>query len=286
MISINIHGDNIVECERAWMLVKKAIFNENSMVSDTLPPVVSPKYVGSFNGKGEDVRVQFYPGYLRWSTNILNFVRDRGAMLREATDAIISILHSESKEKPLIAIEFCGALAAGNQAWQRCGRGYAFASAGIPYFYLTEIGGFELDSGRKEKSVRFPNPVVPFSYLTLTKRSNTPALPIFTLHPSATGQTIKEYGDCLSEIDFLDYINKSLLGGDLNSPLKNIANKTLEFVNILSDRRNDSLKRPMWGKWLSFDERKAIEFLFAQSIDWSKTAYIQALTDTVNASLT
>ena len=43
----------------------------------------------------------------------------------------------------------------------------------IPYLYVTEIGGFELDT-----AARLPNATVPFSYLTYS-HENSPMLPIY-----------------------------------------------------------------------------------------------------------
>ena len=54
-----------------------------------------------------------------------------GGVIREAPDAIISEVKF-GKEHPLLAIEYSGALAAGNQAWQRNGRAYSSGLAQDP----------------------------------------------------------------------------------------------------------------------------------------------------------
>ena len=65
------------------------------------------------------------------------------------------------------------------QAWQRSGRGYSAGMSKIPYLYVTEIGGFELDTNTRErKAARLPNATVPFSYLTYS-HENSPMLPIY-----------------------------------------------------------------------------------------------------------
>lgn len=86
-----------------------------------------------------------------------------GGVLRESADAILTRF-SDDTESPILAIEFCSALPAGNQAWQRSGRAYSMAKAGIPYLFITELGGFELSVDRKKKAARLPNPAVPYSY--------------------------------------------------------------------------------------------------------------------------
>lgn len=65
------------------------------------------------------------------------------------------------------------------QAWQRSGRGYSAGMSKIPYLYVAEIGGFELDTNTRErKAARLPNATVPFSYLTYS-HENSPMLPIY-----------------------------------------------------------------------------------------------------------
>ena len=71
------------------------------------------------------------------------------------------------------------AATAENQAWQRSGRGYSAGMSKIPYLYVAEIGGFELDTNTRErKAARLPNATVPFSYLTYS-HENSPMFPIY-----------------------------------------------------------------------------------------------------------
>jgi glycosyltransferase involved in cell wall biosynthesis len=86
-----------------------------------------------------NLRFQFFPGYgqARWNQDVLGYVKRTGGRLREAADAIITKI-TDGTEKPLAAIEFCGAIPAGNQAWQRNGRAFSFARAGIPYFFIAK----------------------------------------------------------------------------------------------------------------------------------------------------
>ena len=157
--SFHIHGDNIVECERTLRLVELALG-----ISCWPPPVptalaVCPSFLFSLRATAEPWKFTFFPGFGRWKEDILQLVRNRGGSLREAADAIITGVMSD-REEPLLAIEYCGVLPAGNQAWQRNGR------AGIPFdaldslIYVAEIGGYELDLQRTRKASRLPNPAV------------------------------------------------------------------------------------------------------------------------------
>jgi hypothetical protein len=115
-------------------------------VLDVAGPILSvtcPVYIVTL--PDSELQFQFLPGYgeRRWNQDVLGFVKRAGGRLREAADAIITRI-KDGSESAVAAIEFCGALPAGNQAWQRQGRAFSFAHAGIPYFYVAELGGFEL----------------------------------------------------------------------------------------------------------------------------------------------
>ena len=108
---LNIHGDNIVECERAFKLCKKALnITTFSIAKDST--VFCPSYNAST--ETDDYIFTFFPGYGRWNKDILSLLHTEKDSLREAPDVVITEI-----EKPLLAIEYCGALPAGNQAWQR-----------------------------------------------------------------------------------------------------------------------------------------------------------------------
>ena len=116
----NIHGDNIVECERAFRLCKKALnIEEFEIIKET--SIFCPTFHAAT--KTDDFIFTFFPGYGRWNFNILRLIQNTQKSLREAPDVLITEVEN-GKETPLVAIEYCGALAAGNQAWQRSGRGY------------------------------------------------------------------------------------------------------------------------------------------------------------------
>ena len=118
---LNIHGDNIVECERAFKLCKKALGIKTSSIAKE-STVFCPAYNAST--EIDDYFFTFFPGYGRWNKDILSLLHTEKDSLREAPDVLITEIEKEI-EKPLLAIEYCGALPAGNQAWQRSGRGYS-----------------------------------------------------------------------------------------------------------------------------------------------------------------
>lgn len=282
MLNIRIHGDNIVECERAWGFLKSALFGSKTIKCKPFGSAVSPKYEIKRRFK-----VQFFPGFGRWNPNILDYIKERGALLRETPDAIICILVKDNSgkemEMPVLAIEFCGALHAGNQAWQRCGRGYSFAKAGIPYLYITDIGSYELDLKRREKAMRLPNPVVPFAYITLNLNSLVPSLPIFLRSTTAKPVDIKIFTACFGKEEITTFIKHVIYQKDLSNVVDSIVSKTLKFVNALSHtrKRADTYRKPTWEEWYSCIKagEDAIEFICNEGMVWSKTAYIKNLTN-------
>jgi hypothetical protein len=225
-----------------------------------------------------DYHVRLFPGYGRWSFNIQEYLRSVGAPLREATDAVITELVLDAEGKPqeerlLLAIEFCGALPAGNNAWQRCGRAVAAALAKIPYLYYAELGGFELDADRKKKAPRLPNPLVPFGYLNLGRLTGTPILPCFTPSPSITKEYRELYKDCFGETEAVEFIRQLFTGGDIIPPRKAIELKAARGLEILSGARKkkDSLTGKEWVEISEADTNQAaIQMLIKRAMPWAK----------------
>ncbi|GMO25500.1 MAG: hypothetical protein Pg6A_12840 [Termitinemataceae bacterium] len=153
---IRIHGDNIVECERTLNLISRAYNTQAEVCSESI-------YLPTFNlhtNPDTETTVELFGGHDRWGININNELSKYGAPLREAADSYVTLL-TDKTEELLFAVEYCGALPAGNNAWQRSGRAANCAEIGIPYLYFAEIGGVELNSEREIKAPRFPNPIVP-----------------------------------------------------------------------------------------------------------------------------
>ena len=152
-LKFNIHGDNIVECDRILDYIRAALDVHPDEVTGPTDSVTCPIY--TMEHDGQCLTFQHLPGYgeHRWNQDILSFIKHSGGRLREAADAILTSV-VDGAETPLVAIEFCSALPAGNQAWQRHGRALSFSYARIPYFFVAELGGFELDAERKKEGVK------------------------------------------------------------------------------------------------------------------------------------
>ncbi len=283
-MQFNIHGDNIVECIRAFDYIVTGL---DDLVKEITGPIISitcPIYVAQLENCS--LAFQFFPGYgeQRWNQDILEFVKCSGGRLREAADAIVTRVEN-GVEHPVAAIEFCGALPAGNQAWQRQGRAFSFAHAGIPFFYVAELGGFELTANRERKAERMPNPAIPFSFLAMTQYQGSVCLPVYEANSGATGDTIERYGPIFGKSEFLKFLKLTVLGSATEPVATQLGYKCVALVELLanSKRRQDGLTGDQWKAAYEavLAGQSLPDFLTKNArLAWSKTAYIDALTDT------
>lgn len=283
----HIHGDNIVECERTFDLIIQALSNQLLSITGPNGSPVCPEFQIHIQNKKTPLHFTFYPGFGRWNEDILQSIRERGGNLREAADVIITGVTSQSEE-PLIAIEFCGALPAGNQAWQRSGRALSFGMSKVPYLYVAELGGYELDSNRNRRAPRMPNPAVPFSYLSYSLEQNTLVLPVFVASPGADKSSYKAHANEFADAELIALIKQILFDGNLNPIKERLQRKVLALVKKRADvaRQGTTLTPQQWeNAYGTLKKGKSIvEFLVKSApLSWSKTAYIKALTNTAKA---
>ena len=288
--SFNIHGDNIVECVRAFEYVLAGL---DTLVLDVAGPSLSvtcPVYTVTM--PDSVLQFQFLPGYgeRRWNQDVLGFVKRSGGRLREAADAIITRI-KDGSESAVAAIEFCGALPAGNQAWQRQGRAFSFAHAEIPYFYVAELGGFELGVDRARKAERMPNPAIPFSFYAITQYQGSVCLPVYEANSGARVETVERYGPIYGKAEFLDFLKLAILANSPDGAAEALGDKCFALVELLatSKKRQDGLSGAQWreAKAALEDGQTLPDYLSAKArLAWSKTAYIDSLTDTARAFMT
>jgi len=278
-----IHGDNILECESALDLLTTALRIDFSKISFVSSAPYAPKYL--FTAEGTKFQVQLFPGYGRWGVDIQQYFVRKGAPVREATDAIITELLTEGGrevETPLISMEFCGALPAGNNAWQRCGRALAMAYAGIPYLYFAELGGAELASDRTVKAARFPNPLVPFAYLTLDETEQPVSLPVYSPSPSISAEMHKEFSGVFVENEAAEIIRGIILGISNEVASKKLKSKAVDVVSVLASKRKRGgvLSASDWKECAANTGAKRAKFFLRKKMAWQKKVSIKSLTPT------
>lgn len=286
---LRIHGDNIVECERAVSLFRDAL-GRDAKISQPKLSLTCPSY--TICSPNFSVNFELFPGFRRWNQDILSIVTAQGGMLREAADIVITEVIDGVKEVPLLAFEFCAALPAGNQAWQRNGRGYSFGSARIPYFFLADLGGYELGGDRVRKAERTPNPAVPFSYISFGLQSGRIITPVYSVNIGASNTTQSRFAAFDGYKDFHQYL-LSLLKDEptiAQLALDNLYKKTMGLVNILANStRHGKIPGEEWQaiyNGLKSGVTLSSYLINRARIPWSKTAYITGLTATFRQLVT
>lgn len=237
---LRIYGDNILECEKTLQILINSISLYQSNLSvfiDQNSSLFCPRYIVNTNNLIYEI--QLFPGYKRWSSNILDKLTSLGASLNEGADSIVTSIKN-SEENIILGCEYCGALPAGNNAWQRSGRALLFAEANIPFLYYSELGGMELDSSRNPKAGRLPNPLVPFSYITVNyKYTNSLIIPIYKPSPTISQKNFLLYNSCFSTNEDLHLIYNLLVKGInyVHFYQRSLLNKALNLTKILLDNR-------------------------------------------------
>lgn len=228
-IELSIYGDNILECERMFDLIKQGLeISEKPKIdlSHIYSPLIQLETKKSF------VSIQFYPDYkskTRWhKKGLLNILVENGANLTEAPDIILT-KRIGKKEIIILAIEFSSALPAGNQAWQRSGRALSFSEVEIPYLYITDIGLEELDSERQSKAVRSSNPLVPLSYIKNTQRNKSFTLTV--LNPSQLLKIDESIQKFIVDQEVVNLINRLIFNQDISLQIEKLISKTAAYLD-------------------------------------------------------
>ena len=245
MKTYRIHGDNIVECERIASIIINTL--RPSKISSNLmsPSTVSIELSAEFAGSNVDFRLVLLPGFnknkkKRWKGNIFDALKEAGSFFDETPDAIITVVEDE-KERIILGIEFCSALQAGNQAWQRSARAFSIGRTGCPYIYIVDFVKYELDNNkdRSRKNLRFPNAAVPYSYVNYSKITGNFVAQLYI--KSEEFDKLRESNltdfdeNNFGNIELGLYIVKTMLGLDASSEEDAILEKNMKVVQFLAN---------------------------------------------------
>lgn len=249
-IVYRIYGDNIIECERMLNIIQQG-FNEKILKKEIISNVCMRASIIIHN----NIKYIFdcIPGFGRWNTNIMDVFYNNGGILSETPDIIMTKLN-ENGEEVLLAIEFCSALQAGNQSWQRSGRAYSTSLAKIPYLYIIDFVKYELDSNRVRKALRFPNAIVPFSFLSQTNKSGIMNLAVFVkaeeFQPSFSLQLQNFDEKILSNNILPIYIKKIITGEDPTYEENILIHNLNQMLLFIADKNTspNSLTKEDWKK--------------------------------------
>ncbi|HEX8763277.1 MAG TPA: hypothetical protein VF733_06010 [Candidatus Saccharimonadales bacterium] len=271
-----IHGDNIIECEVATSIILEAIkfaTGNDYTVGLIDSNGVTPAFSAQFEG-GLTFVLEFFPGHNRWDTSLPDFLAELGAPLKESVDAFVTKVVGNTEES-IAAFEFCNALPAGNNAWQRAGRALAMTMADIPYFYFAEIGGQELDANREIKAPRFPNPIVPFSYLANSSAAPDKCTTVYMASRSISQKTYKEFEEVFANNEYKRAISSLFTGDPVSeASLDSSKKKSAKFIYDLAQRRKrgNTHSLEMWTQILAEAEagHPIASHLIRDGLSWSK----------------
>jgi hypothetical protein len=274
-ISLRIHGDNIIECERALFLIADS-FSASAQLVSSLPYL--PRYEIRRNEETL-FTIELFSGHGRWNINMQDILQDHGAPLREATDAVVTrVSHDGEQEEIILAFEFCNALPAGNNAWQRNGRALAHATVGVPYLYFAEIGGVELGENRIIKAPRFPNPIVSFSYLTASQSFNVVCLPVYLPSPSSSEDIRAQFDKVFGLEEGRRLVRRILENTPPDDSYEKLTRKALAITEILAAQRQrvDTLRGKQWAEFLDLEAaNQKATWLQQNRMGWSKRVTIR-----------
>lgn len=262
MKTFRLHGDNIIECERiANLLLKycKPTSIERGFISLACPYIkIHATFPIEF-----DYKLEFFPGFNkshndRWAINILELLKAEGCFLDETPDIIMTEL-VDGCENILVALEFCSALQAGNQAWQRSGRAYSVGRAHCPYIYILDFVKYELDTQtRNRKRLRFPNPAVVYSYISHSYHTQNFISQAYIkaeeFQPNFDELLESFSEDVFGEQQVAEFLLKKMLHGDTEELEKSLLAKNFQMVEFLSSA--DSKMSFTKSDWESIVENK------------------------------
>ena len=245
MNTFRIHGDNIVECERIANIIINTLHPEEAGSYLISPSTVTIELKTTFANTLVHWKLELLPGFnkntkRRWEENIFDALKEAGSFFDETPDAIISETDDTGKEQILLGIEFCSALQAGNQAWQRSARAFSTGRTGCPYLYIVDFVKYELDNAtRKRKNLRFPNAAVPYSYVNYSKTTGNFVAQLYTKSEEfdkARDAAIADFDESDFGSDVLGlYIVKLMLGMNTSHEEEIILEKNMNVVQFLAN---------------------------------------------------
>lgn len=246
MRRFRVHGDNIIECERMVHIIINATKTKTKEIELISPSVLRIKAVSLIENEETRWCIELIPGFNknskhRWRYDIFAPLKKAGSFHDETPDVVVTEVR-ENEEKILFCVEFCSALQAGNQAWQRNARAYSISRTGCPYLYVVDFVKYELDSNtRKRKNLRFPNAAVPYSYLNYAKNNRFIAQ-IYTKSEEfdrIKDKAIRNFDDSNFGRDSLGkYIYQKMFNQDTSDTENDILSKNLQTVMFLSSKSN------------------------------------------------
>lgn len=252
-----IHGDNIIECERMMDMILDQVSPTTVTHSLISSSVIVYDMRFSYGNQQYNWHLELLPGFTkrkkRWAMDIFSVLHANGSFLDETPDAIVTKVNGND-ETILFAVEYCSALQAGNQAWQRIGRAYSTSRTGCPYFYVVDFGKYELDKNtRTRKNVRLPSPAVTYSFLHTSQAPNHFDAIIYVEaeeFQNPKDPVLKSFNSSdFAKVDFEKYIVKTMCGLNTATERHAIEQKEKNVLDFLAKQQNSNKQRMTQTQW-------------------------------------
>lgn len=277
MNTFRIHGDNIVECERIANIIINTVAPDQIGSYLVSPSTIAIELRATYLNTLIEWKFELLPGFnkntkRRWKGNIFDALKEAGSFFDETPDAIITEVDENDSEKILLAIEFCSALQAGNQAWQRSARAFSTGRTGCPYIYIVDFVKYELDNKtRNRKNLRFPNAAVPYSYINYAKNTGHFVAQLYTKSEEFDKTKDTSLRD-FDEADFGDtelgsYIAKLLIGANTHAEELAILQKNMNVVRFLSIHTDSAINftAEEWQEIYDLAEGDIVDYAVAKN---------------------
>ena len=263
---LRIYGDNILEC---WRLLQYGIPSGQNYLGSGPHNLLEPTL------RVLDKQFQLLPSPDLIPREIRDRLSSHKLSLRENPDAIIA-----KEDNILATFEFCSALPAGNNAWQRHGRALSLCLNGIKHFHVAKVGGYELDKDRNKKATRLPNPLLIISYIgmsNISKEGKSYFVPIVNEDTSDSLESLLLACDCKS---LMSHAVQSLFfeSSNLDEVGEKIFAANLSLVSAVSkpEMTDSSFSREEWSTLAQnvCDGSSAPldEIMQMRKVNWKKSA--------------
>ena len=266
----DLYGDNILEC---WRLVEYALKGEYEIDIKGELNVIEPTI--NLIKNNSQIKLNLFPSTKNLNLKIKEKLYSENSTLRESPDVILF----NTKEKFIYTFEFCSALPAGNNAWQRQGRALSLSLNGIKHFHIAKLGGYELDKNREKKSPRLPNPLILISYL---KMSSLFYLGKSFFVPIISDDTPELIKSKMGQFDCKNLLSSLICGILTNTNTdkyeKDLIHSSIGLINSISKKETNE-KEFNQAEWVELANKaykaneNLLDFLLdKRKISWKKSA--------------
>ena len=131
----------------------------------------------------------------------------------------------------------------------------------------------ELGAKRRIKAPRFPNPIVPFSYLTTDQAFQVVCLPVYAASPSSAESIRLRFAPAFGIEDGRRLVKSFLENAHITEPHSRLMQKALTLVEILAEQRQslNTLRGEQWNNFLkNVTANQKVNWLSQNRMAWAR----------------